>query len=201
MAAQTIVAFWAVALLLIVVPGPDWAFTLSVGGSGRSVVPAVGGLTIGYGMLTGAVALGVGATVAASPAVLTALTVVGGCYLMWHGATTAIRRSSAPAADTAVRGNVLLRGIGVSALNPKGLLLFVALLPQFADRHGSWPVAGQLALLGLVFTATCTVFYLGVGSVARTALRGRPATARLVVRISGAAMFVVGAALLVERIA
>ncbi len=200
MAVDAVLAFWAVALVLIVVPGPDWAFTLSVGGSGRSVVSAVGGLAIGYGLLTVAVALGVGAVVAASPAVLTVLTVVGGGYLIWHGTMTLVRPSSPTAQDTGRRGGVLLRGVGVSALNPKGLLLFVALLPQFADQHGTWPVAGQLALLGLVFTTTCALFYLGVGSVARTALQARPATAKLVTRLSAAAMLLVGVALLIERV-
>ena len=75
MAASAVLAFWAVALLLIVVPGPDWAFIL---GAGRAVVPAVGGLVAGYLVLTAAVAAGVGALVAGSPVILTALTVVGG---------------------------------------------------------------------------------------------------------------------------
>ena len=61
MAIGSIFAFWAVALLLIVVPGADWAFTISAGLRGRSVVPAVGGLVIGYSAITLVVAAGVGA--------------------------------------------------------------------------------------------------------------------------------------------
>ena len=95
---------------------------------------------------------------------------------------------------------LLARGVGVSALNPKGLLVFLALLPQFTDPHGSWPLAAQLAMLGLVFTATCAVFYLCLGSFARSVLHARPAAALAVTRFSGAAMVVIGALLLAERL-
>jgi threonine/homoserine/homoserine lactone efflux protein len=202
-AAGSVLAFWGVASLLIIVPGADWAFVLSSGLRGGTVIPAVSGIVLGYAGITVVVAAGVGTLVARSPAFLTGLTVVGGLYLMWHGART-FARSAAPgapadAADGTSRG-VLARGMGVSALNPKGLLVFLALLPQFASPHGSWPLAAQLGLLGLVFMLTCAVFYLCLGSFARRALNARPATARVVARFSGAAMIVVGALLLAERL-
>ena len=87
--------------------------------------------------------------------------------------------------------------MGVSALNPKGLLIFLALLPQFTNPRWSWPLTAQLGLLGLVFAATCGAFYLGLGSAARKILAARPAAARAVTRFSGAAMVVIGALLLV----
>ena len=95
----------------------------------------------------------------------------------------------------------LLRGIGVSGLNPKGLLVFLALLPQFTTPHGSWPLTLQLAVLGLVFTLTCALFYLSMGSLVRRILAARPAVARLISRVSGAAMIVIGLLLLAERLA
>jgi threonine/homoserine/homoserine lactone efflux protein len=203
MAVSSVVAFWAVASLLIMVPGADWAFVLGSGLRGRTVVPAVGGLVLGYAGVAVVVAAGVGTLVARSPALLTGLTVAGGLYLMWHGART-FARSSAPGAHAdgaagSSRG-VLARGVGVSALNPKGLLVFLALLPQFTDPHGSWPLAAQLAMLGLVFVLTCAVFYLGLGSFARSVLHARPAAALAVTRFSGAAMVIIGALLLAERL-
>jgi threonine/homoserine/homoserine lactone efflux protein len=203
---SAMLAFWGVCLVLIIVPGADWAFVVSTGLRGRSVVPAVGGLVLGYTVLTAVVAAGVGALVARDPVLLTALTVAGGGYLIWRGAATL----AAPVPDLrpapAVRapapapvGPTLARGLGVSGLNPKGLLLFLALLPQFTDRHGSWPLPGQLALLGVVFTVTCGAFYLGLGSVVRAVLLPRPWTARAVTRLSGASMIVIGAVLLAER--
>ena len=228
MPAGSIVAFWAVALLLIMVPGADWAFVLGVSLRGRSVLPAVGGLVLGYTGITIVVAVGVGAVVGRSPALLGGLTVVGGCYLIWHGATTFARPAAAstrtgsaapgpaapgpaapgptaagPVAAGALPADtgraVMVRGLGVSALNPKGLLIFLALLPQFTNPRWSWPLTAQLGLLGLVFAASCGAFYLGLGSAARKILAARPAAARAVTRFSGAAMVVIGALLLVRH--
>ena len=210
MAASSIAAFWVVSSLLIMVPGADWAYTIGAGLRGHSVVPAVGGIVLGYAAMTIVVAAGVGALVARSPALLGALTIVGGLYLMWHGATTLARPSGpdttsngAPASESAPARTsqaTLLRGAGVSALNPKGLLLFLALLPQFTSPHGRWPLAVQLAVLGVVFMLSCGTFYLCLGSVARKTLHARPAAARAVTRFSGAAMFVIGALLLADRL-
>lgn len=203
MATGSILAFWGVALVLIATPGADWAFTLGAGLRGRSALPAVAGLVLGYLMVTAIVAAGVGTLVASTPAILTALTLLGGAYLIWHGATTFARPATPAAAADAPAGtdwNTLLKGIGVSGLNPKGLLIFLALLPQFTDPGGSWPVAGQIAVLGVVFTLTCAVFYSSMGLLARTVLRARPTAARGLGRLSGAAMVVIGGILVVERL-
>jgi threonine/homoserine/homoserine lactone efflux protein len=218
MAASSIAAFWVVSSLLIMVPGPDWAFTIGAGLRSHSVVPAVGGIVLGYLAMTIVVAAGVGALVARSAALLSALTIVGGLYLMWQGAATLARPSapggapggngagaseSTPASESHPAGTsqaTLLRGVGVSALNPKGLLLFLALLPQFTSPHGCWPLAVQLGVLGLVFMLSCGTFYLCLGSVARKTLHSRPAAARVVTRFSGAAMFIIGALLLADRL-
>ena len=203
MAASSVAAFWAVAALLIMVPGADWAFAISSGIRGHSAVPAVSGIVAGYAAITVAVAAGVGAIVARTPSALTVLTVAGGLYLMWHGTRT-VARPPAPAtpadAPASTGRAVLVKGMGVSALNPKGLLLLLALLPQFTNPRWSWPLAAQLGFLGLVFMLTCAVFYLCLGSFARKILHARPAAARAVTRISGAAMIVIGALLLAERL-
>jgi threonine/homoserine/homoserine lactone efflux protein len=202
-AVGSIAAFWAVSSLLIMVPGADWAFTISAGLGGHSVVQAVGGIVLGYAAMTIAVAAGVGTLVARAPALLTALTIAGGLYLIWHGATTFARPSALDTpggAPAGARQVTLVRGAGVSALNPKGLLLFLALLPQFANPHGSWPLAVQLGALGLVFMVSCGAFYLGLGSFARKALHARPGAARAVSRFSGAAMIAIGVLLLVDRL-
>jgi threonine/homoserine/homoserine lactone efflux protein len=203
MAAGSLAAFWAVSFLLIIVPGADWAFTISAGLRGGSVLPAVSGIVAGYAGMTIVVAAGVGALVARSPALLTGLTLAGGGYLMWHG-TRAFARPPVLGAEAAAPARTsratVAKGIGVSGLNPKGLLLFLALLPQFTSPHGTWPLAVQLGCLGLVFMITCAVFYLCLGSFARSVLRARPAAARAVTRFSGAAMAVIGALLLAERL-
>ncbi|MFG2650662.1 LysE family translocator [Streptomyces sp. NPDC048436] len=212
MAVSSITAFWAVSVLLILVPGADWAYAINAGLRDRSVVPAVGGLLLGYLALTAVVAAGVAAVVARTPSVLTTLTVLGALYLVWLGATTLARPAVAgtggeaqaggasKAADGAAVGARILKGIGISGLNPKALLLFLALLPQFTTPNDSWPLAAQIGTLGLVHTLSCAAIYLGVGVLARTVLAARPAAARAVTRLSGAAMIVIGVLLLVESL-
>ncbi|MEV0324565.1 LysE family translocator [Streptomyces sp. NPDC050658] len=209
MAVSTITAFWAVSFLLILVPGADWAYAITAGLRGGSVVPAVSGLVLGYVALTAVVAGGVAAAVASSPGVMTALTVTGSLYLMWLGGS-ALARPGTPAEASsggstasggASRVAGVLKGAGISGLNPKALLLFLAILPQFATPAADWPLAAQLGALGMVHTLSCAVVYLGVGVLARTVLRARPTAARAVTRVSGAAMILIGAFLLVERLA
>jgi threonine/homoserine/homoserine lactone efflux protein len=197
-----VLAFWLVAFALIAVPGPDWAFIVAAGARDRVVLPAVGGLVIGYLMLTGLVAIGVGAAVARTPATLTVLTIVGAAYLIWLGIGT-LRRPGAFGPDTAATdapsgGRRVLRGVGVSGLNPKGLLVFLAMLPQFTDTHASWPMRAQLTVLGLVFVTTCAAFYLVLGYGAQRLLIATPTATRVLSRISGTAMVLIGIVLLVR---
>jgi threonine/homoserine/homoserine lactone efflux protein len=202
MAAGSVLAFWLIALLLIVVPGADWAFTISAVLRGHSVLAAIGGLVVGYAAVTAVVAAGVGALVAGSPAILTGLTIVGGLYLVWHGAMTFAKPSTTSTLEAVPAGTdwtTFVKGVGVSGLNPKGLLIFLALLPQFTNPHEPWPVAGQIGVLGLAFMTTCAVFYFVLGSIARTVLHARTVVAGTVSRWSGAAMVAIGAALLVDH--
>jgi threonine/homoserine/homoserine lactone efflux protein len=201
----SVLTFWAVAILLIIVPGADWAFTIGVALRRGPVAAAVSGLVIGYTAMTAVVAAGLGTLLASTPAVMTTLTVVGGSYLVWLGVRTLRkpRERLTSRADDALMPTgraTLLRGIGVSGLNPKGLLLFLALLPQFANPRWEWPLTVQLALLGLLFTATCGVFYAVIGLLARTIFDARPMAARTVSYISGTSMILIGLSLLIEHI-
>lgn len=203
MAVRSVLAFWAIAAILIVVPGPDWAFAISAG-LRRHVVPAASGIALGYVVVTVVVATGLGILIASIPAALTVLTMAGGAYLVWLGVKTfrhpAATPSSSLEAPAGSRTSTLLQGMAVSGLNPKGLLVFLAVLPQFATPRGNWPLVVQLGVLGAVFTFTCAVFYLGMGSLARRILDGRPALSRVIARGSGAAMIVLGLLLLAEHL-
>ncbi|GAA4551628.1 LysE family translocator [Streptomyces collinus] len=203
----TLAAFLAVDLLLIFTPGADWAYAITSGLRDRSVVPAVAGLVAGYAGYTLLAVAGLVVIVASSATLLTALTVAGAGYLVWLGwgvlrqpaTLTAAGEQSGPEGTSRLR--VMLRGIGISGLNPKALLLYFSLFPQFIDPAGAWPVAGQTGLLGSLHMTACAVVYLTVGVLARTVLRTRPAAARAVTRVSGAMMIVIGGFLLVERLA
>ncbi|GAB2880616.1 LysE family transporter [Streptomyces deserti] len=200
-----LLSFLAVDLLLVCVPGADWAYTISAGLRGRSVLPAVGGLVTGYALHTVLAAAGLAVLVAGSPLLLTALTVAGAAYLVWLG-WGVLRRPGTPGTDgeavAASGARAFLRGATISGLNPKGLLLYLSVLPQFlATGGGHLPVPVQTGVLGLLHMGCCAAVYLTVGVAARAVLGARPAAARAVVRTSGAAMLGVGALLLVQRLA
>jgi threonine/homoserine/homoserine lactone efflux protein len=198
----TLAAFLAMDLLLVFTPGADWAFAITAGLRDRSVVPAVAGLVAGYAGYTLLAVAGLVVVVASSGALLTALTVAGAGYLVWLGwealRQPAVPVAAGPGAGTAgsSRLRVMLRGAGTSGLNPKALLLYFSLFPQFIDPAGGWPVATQTGLLGALHMAAC----VAVGVLARTVLSTRPAVARAVTRASGAVMIVIGGLLLVERL-
>jgi threonine/homoserine/homoserine lactone efflux protein len=99
------------------------------------------------------------------------------------------------------RRQIMLKGAGISGLNPKALLLYFSLFPQFIHPGAGWPVAAQTGLLGALHMTACAVVYLAVGVLARTVLKTRPSAARAVTRASGAMMIVIGGFLLVERLA
>ncbi|MEI5101826.1 LysE family translocator [Streptomyces sp. PmtG] len=200
----TVAAFVAVDLLLVVTPGADWAYAISAGLRDRSVVPAVAGLIAGYAGYTLLAVAGLVVIVASSATVLTVLTVAGAAYLVRLGWGVLARPAALGAAEEAVASSpaqVMFKGMGISGLNPKAVLLYFSLFPQFIDTAGAWPVAAQTGLLGVLHMTACAVVYLAVGVLARTVLRARPSAARAVTRASGAMMIAIGGFLLVERLA
>jgi threonine/homoserine/homoserine lactone efflux protein len=201
--ASLVVQYWVVAILLALTPGADWAFAITTGLRARSVVPPLLGILFGYAIVIIVVAVGVGSLITRYPAALTALTIAGACYLLWLGLTTLTRpvghltASEKPIAASPARQ--FLRGAGVSATNPKGLLLLLALLPQFTSPRG-WPPAAQMLALGGIHLLNCAVVYFTVALLARRLLRSRPRATVLVTKFSGAAMTLIGSGLLIERI-
>ncbi|WP_225834127.1 LysE family translocator [Streptomyces sp. NK08204] len=197
-------SFLAVDLLLVCVPGADWAYVIATALRGRPVPRAVAGLVSGYALHTVLATAGLTVLVAGSPRLLTALTVAGAGYLLWLG-WGVLRRPVVPDAAAGTPGtdrSLFLRGATISGLNPKGLLLYLSVLPQFLTLRGDrLPVPAQTASLGLLHMACCAAVYLTVGVLARALLAARPAAARALTRTSGAAMLGIGAFLLVERLA
>jgi threonine/homoserine/homoserine lactone efflux protein len=205
---SALLAFAGVAAMLAFVPGPDWAFIVAASVRERAVIPAVTGVAAGYGVLTVVVAVGVGPLVASEPAALAVITIAGAAYLFYLGVS--ILRSSrhhpqpvlSAVPDAAPSGDrqLVRRGIGVSALNPKGLLFFVAFLPQFARPASSWPFSVQLIVLGAVYVVINAIFYGALGFTADRTIAGRPRLAGLITRVAGVGMIVVSLILLSQQI-
>lgn len=194
--------FWTIAVLLALTPGADWAYVIGAGLRARSVAPSILGMLTAYAIVITAVAVGVGALVTRYPVVLTVLTVGGAAYLIWLGVNALLRRvepvgpHGEPIAGSATAQ--FLRGAGVSGINPKGLLLLLALLPQFTSPHGM-PASAQMLVLGALHLADIAVIYTVVALLARRLLRSRPRALVVVAKLSGAMMVLIGTSLLVER--
>ncbi|WP_438437761.1 LysE family translocator [Kluyvera sichuanensis] len=197
-----VAGFWLVSFLLIMTPGADWAYTISAGIHGRTIVPAVAGLMSGHLLATIIVVAGVGVLIAGHPLALSAITLLGACYLLWLGVSL-LRHPATVSSATKQSGGWnqwALKGMCISGLNPKVFLLFLALLPQFTDPHGQWSVAMQMSALGVMHLITCTIIYLLVGYGSRALLASRPQAARVVSRFSGGLMVLIAVALLFEQL-
>lgn len=203
---ELFLAFVLVAAALACTPGVDWAYSIAAGLGRRSFLPAVAGLCSGYVLHTVLMVAGLAAVLAASPGLLGWLTVAGSAYLLWLGAATvrSWRGASFTVADDVSTGRNQLRtffqGMGTSGINPKGLLFFVALVPQFVSAEAPLPVPVQSGLLGLTFVLLAAVVYTAVALLSRRLLQARPGAARRGTLASGIIMLVLGAALLSEQL-
>jgi threonine/homoserine/homoserine lactone efflux protein len=131
------------------------------------------------------------------------LSVGGGGYLVavGIGALPSDQTLHLPSGSSHRRGAALWwRGLGVSALNPKSLLFFVAFLPQFARTSAPWPMTVQLGTLGAIWALLAGCFYAALGLGTQRVLALRPEVSRLVARIAGGAMVVAGGLLLADQV-
>jgi len=202
--ASHVLGFALVSCALIVVPGPNVLFVISRSltlGRAAGVGTALGG-QIGVYTQVAAVAFGVGAIVERSVAVFTVIKLAGAAYLAYLGVQALRhRRSLAAALEAKVERKTLRRilrdGFIVGATNPKAIIFFVAVLPQFADRSsGHVPV--QMLLLGSVFlaiAALCDCTYAVVAGTARNWLARSPRRLELVGGTGGLVMIGIGASL------
>ena len=161
MTRSQLLAFVVATEALLIVPGPSVLFVISRGVTygRRAAVATVAGNTAGAAVQAVAVAAGLGALVATSTAVFTAMKVVGGAYLVYLGlGASRDRRSLADAlrlgAEVPVRSTrqLLRDGFVVGVSNPKTTLFFLAVLPQFVRPEAGHPSL-QLLALGLLFCA------------------------------------------------
>ncbi|WP_206301984.1 LysE family translocator [Streptomyces sp. AcE210] len=169
-----LLAFAAMSFLLIVIPGPSVLFVIgrALSQGRRAALTTVVGNTLGAYVLVVAVALGVGAVVERSVLVFTTLKLVGAAYLVYLGVKAVRQRRSLHAAftgDGVAHGSLrtLWEGFAVGVANPKTIVFFAAVLPQFVDR-GQGHVSLQMLLLGLVFNVIAVVSDSVWGLVAAT---------------------------------
>jgi len=156
-----LVEFLLTVYVLILIPGPSVLFVVSRGVSlgRRAALATVAGNASGFALQLLLVSIGVGSIVARSDAVFTTLKLVGAAYLVFLGVRNIRDRkalaalfSPAVAAPPKPLRRIVREGFFVGATNPKGVIIFTAVLPQFIDRSQGH-VTIQLALLGTICIA------------------------------------------------
>jgi threonine/homoserine/homoserine lactone efflux protein len=150
----------------------------------------VAGNASGFALQLALVSIGVGSIVARSDAVFTTLKLLGAVYLVFLGLRNirdrkTLARMFGPSQVAPKRlGRIVREGFFVGATNPKGIIIFTAVLPQFIDRSAGH-VSVQIALLG----AICVVIALvsdGVWAIASgTARQWLGSSPRRLERLTG----------------
>ncbi len=168
---KTAMLFFLTVLPLICTPGPDILFTASQGVTRGQLaaIRAVTGVLLGYTAHALLSVLGIAALVSASPLLFAALKWAGVLYLFYL--TTLIIYSACQQKDGLElpdTGKISLwRGFLTSFLNPKGLLMYLAILPQFISPESN--TATQALILSSIFISGCGVVYTVVGLLAAQA--------------------------------
>lgn len=175
MAFDTWLLFLFMSIGISLTPGPSGLLALTHGalhGGRRTLFTIAGGL-IGFVLIIALCMFGIGALVQSSITWLVVLKWVGGLYLAWLGIKlwrsppVAVDAGSEPAVAS---GQVLFRqGFLTAATNPKCLLFFSALLPQFIDPERS--LAVQFGIVAVTYTVT---EFLTEVAIASAAARVRP---------------------------
>lgn len=172
-------AFSLVALALIAVPGPSVFFIISKGISlgRRAALASVVGNTAGVSVQVVAVAAGIGSVVERSVLAYNVLKLAGAAYLIYLGVQafrhrrtlgdTVADAATQTTAPVSTRRN-LRDGFVVGLANPKAIVFFTAMLPQFTDPSRGW-VTLQLLTLGAIFLGIALVSDSAWGLAAGTA--------------------------------
>lgn len=207
LAPEQFLGFLLAAILLTASPGPDNLMVLGLGMSKGRKQGMVFGLGCALGCLSHTLlaVLGVSALIAASPVAFTALRVGGGLYLVWLGYNAlrsqgGSKTSDGNAAPQSLR-SLFTKGLVANAINPKVVLFFLSLLPQFViPANGNVP--GQMLALGVTFTVQAAILFGLLGYFAGAIgawLNRKPGAGKWLDRIAGTVFVALGIKLIVAR--
>ena len=207
LAPEQFFGFLLAALLLTASPGPDNLMVLGLGMSKGRKQGMVFGLGCALGCLshTFLAVIGVSAIIAASPTAFTALRIGGGLYLVWLGIGALRSQGGQSAAHAQAPAqslkNLFMKGLLANAINPKVVLFFLSLLPQFVvSANGNVP--GQMLALGVTFTVQAAILFGLLGYFAGAVgawLERKPGAGKWLDRLAGTVFIALGLKLIVSR--
>ncbi|MER5373376.1 LysE family translocator [Streptomyces sp. NPDC002553] len=160
-------SYIAVILLFLGPPGPDMAYMLAVGleGGRRAALKAILGIGTGMSVYAAAAVAGIGRIAESHPLIFDTVRILGAVYLLWvaYGTLRNARRALHGHSDIET-GRWYVRGMLVSLTNPKIILFFIAILPQFIGSAENPEV--QMAILGAIDILMEIILYGGIGVLA-----------------------------------
>ncbi len=147
---------------LVFTPGPDMLFILSqvMGRNAKAGIMATLGICLGYMVHSILVALGIAAIIVSFPMLFEAIRWLGIAYLLYLAAhlLKSVFSTKKLSIENAGSANPVKKGFFTALLNPKGMLIYFAILPQFIDKSGNTVAQGLLlscVFIGLIFAVYC----------------------------------------------
>ena len=155
-------AYIATSAIVLAIPGPTILLVLSysIAHGRQATLPLVAGVALGDSVAITLSLIGLGTLLATSAAWFTIIKWLGGVYLIYLGILL-MRGADRPmpmqadAARETSPGKLFSNAFIVTALNPKSIVFFIALLPQFISA--SQPAVPQLWILGVTFVVLATI--------------------------------------------
>jgi threonine/homoserine/homoserine lactone efflux protein len=206
---SNLLLFASIIVALALTPGPDVIYITTRGmvQGRRAALLSTMGICIGYLVYTLLAALGLSALLQSSAIAFDIVRYAGAIYLLYLGIRSLLSKRASPLAPGAATPvparRILQQGILTSMLNPKGILVFAALLPQFVSSRidsvpfGSVPL--QMTIFGFTFTLICLCIYGGYaylsGSLGEK-LTTQPRLASVLRWLTGSVLIGLGARLL-----
>lgn len=191
--------YFVAVLGLTLTPGPNGLLALTHGaiyGSRKTVATILGG-SVGFAAVIAMSMFGIGAILAASAQLLIAMKFFGGAYLIWLGIqvwrSPSLGETKLQSAINVSSWSLFRQGALAALTNPKGILFFVAFLPQFINPK--LPLISQFAVMAFTFVFIEFIYEFVVASLAN---KIKPALARFgkrVNKIFGTIFIAIGIAL------
>ncbi len=194
-------AFLAASAVMLVIPGPTILLVVgqSLSGGRRSALPLVAGVALGDLTAMTLSLAGLGAVLATSATLFTVMKFAGAAYLVWLG----LRLWRAPVECCAAAAIPARRAFRdayvVTALNPKGIVFFVAFVPLFIDPQASFLPQAAVLVGSFVALAALNAALYAVLAARLSGLVRRPGVRRAFNRGGGAVLVGAGLATAMMR--
>lgn len=194
-------AFCAAAAVLVLIPGPTILLVIgqSLGGGLRNALPLAAGVALGDLVAMVLSLAGLGAVLAASATLFAALKWAGAAYLIWLGVSMWRAPVQAEAPPPLPPSRAFRQAFIVTALNPKGIVFFVAFVPQFIDPARGFVAQAAILVVTFVLIAGCNALGYAILAGRLSGAVRRPGVRRVLNRLGGSVLVGAGLAVALRR--